>query len=177
MPCEPRLKSKKKTYISKIFKDPYTIGKKMSAEGSMPDSVQATSDPVLISVERLRELEAIEASIPNLIAQAILDHKKNNLKKLHEKDKLHPENVNLRVKRYAERHKDELNQRRREKRKQKKIEMEAAKAKELENVEQPVVSSEPVIVRFDDEPQPKIEKPKIITVRVVRKQEVLLPVA
>jgi len=48
----------------------------MSTEGSMPDSVQATSDPVLISVERLRELEAIEASIPNLIAQAILDHKK-----------------------------------------------------------------------------------------------------
>jgi len=93
---------------------------------------------------------------------------------LHEKDKLHPENVNLRVKRYAERHKDELNQRRREKRKQKKLEMEAAKVKELENVVQPVVSNEPVIVRFDDEPQPKIEKPKIITVRVVRKADILL---
>ena len=136
--------------------------------------VSIQKEPVLISVERLRELEAIEASIPKLIEQAILEHKKNNLRKLHEKDKSHPENVNLRVKRYAERHREELNQRRREKRRLKKLEAESKK--ENQHQEPKVLTvQEPVIVRFDDVPRPpRPEKLKSITVRVQRVADVIV---
>ena len=77
------------------------------------------SEPtVFISIERLRELEAIEKRIPTLIEKAIQDHKKEKLKLLHERDKLDPSLVNLRVKRYAAKHKDEINAKRRAKRKE-----------------------------------------------------------
>ena len=75
---------------------------------------------ISISKERLESLEKLERELPTLIENAILDYKKNKLKKLHEKDKSNPESVNIRVKRYVEKHKDEINARRREKRKQKK---------------------------------------------------------
>ena len=150
----------------------------MEVDRCMPSTDQGLvhtvvqTEPVLISVERLRELEAIEASIPKLIEQAILEHKKNYLRKLHEKDKSHPENVNLRVKRYAERHREELNQRRREKRRLKKLEVESKK--ENQNPE-PKAVQEPVIVRFDDVPRPpRPEKVKSITVRVQRVADVIV---
>jgi DNA repair photolyase len=71
---------------------------------------------VPISSDRLKTLEALEASLPNLIQNAILEYKKSNLRRLHEKDKANPENVNKRVKRYAEKHREEINAKRREKR-------------------------------------------------------------
>jgi hypothetical protein len=71
---------------------------------------------VSISYERLKELETLEASIPSMIEKAVHEYKKNNLKKLHERDKANPAAINLRVKRYFERHRDEINKKRREKR-------------------------------------------------------------
>jgi hypothetical protein len=53
-----------------------------------------------------------------MIEKAIQDHKKEKLKLLHQRDKLDPSLVNIRVKRYAMKHKDEINAKRREKRKQ-----------------------------------------------------------
>lgn len=88
---------------------------------SSPSSSPAPADAeptVFISIERLRELEAIEKRIPTLIEKAIQDHKKEKLKLLHERDKLDPSLVNLRVKRYAMKHKDEINAKRRAKRKE-----------------------------------------------------------
>ena len=138
----------------------------MDISGSMP--ADSGNVHVLISTERLRELEAIESNISTLIANAILEHKKNNLRKLHEKDKSNPENVNLRVKRYVERHKVELNARRREKRRLKKLEKEE---RDTPPTVSPVpiepIESKPVIVRFDNEPVVDPSR-KVITVRVIR---------
>jgi len=69
-----------------------------------------------ITTDRLKMLEQLEASLPDLIQNAILEYKKSNLRRLHEKDKANPENVNKRVKRYAEKHREEINAKRREKR-------------------------------------------------------------
>ena len=80
----------------------------------------STISTVLISENRLKELEALESNLPKLIEDAIQENKKKNLRRLHEKDKNNPESVNLRVKRYAMRHKKTLNARRREKREQSK---------------------------------------------------------
>ena len=80
------------------------------------------NDLVLICTERLKALELLEQNLPAMIEAAILEHKKNNLKKLHERDKIDPASVNLRVKRYVLKHKEEINARRREKRKLKKAE-------------------------------------------------------
>lgn len=71
---------------------------------------------IMISIERLKKLELLESTLPEMIESAIQGYKKNKLKMLHEKDKLNPEAVNLRVKRYNERHKDEINARRKAKR-------------------------------------------------------------
>lgn len=75
---------------------------------------------VFITIERLKELEALEANLPKMIEDAIQENKKKNLRRLHEKDKSNPESVNLRVKRYALRHKETLNARRRAKREEQK---------------------------------------------------------
>lgn len=91
-------------------------------------TMDASSGSVEISYERLAKLEALEASLPTLIQNAILEYKKSNLRRLHEKDKANPENVNKRVKRYAEKHKDEINAKRREKRRLQKLSATAAPA-------------------------------------------------
>ncbi len=72
---------------------------------------------VLIDKDRLKQLEDIESQIPRLIDEAIAEYKSNSLKRLHEKDKLNPKAVAERVKRYVEKNRDELNERRRKKRK------------------------------------------------------------
>jgi hypothetical protein len=77
---------------------------------------------ISISIERLKELETLESSIPTLIEEAIAEYKKSNLKKLHERDKANPDAINKRVKRYFERHREEINARRREKRQKEKTE-------------------------------------------------------
>lgn len=75
-----------------------------------------TADIVYICAERLRKLELLESKLPNMIEDAITEHKRNKLRMLHEKDKQNPEAVNIRVKRYNQKHKAELNAKRREKR-------------------------------------------------------------
>jgi len=80
-----------------------------------------SNEVVQVSYERLRELEALEAGLPQKIENAIAEYKKNSLKRLHERDKADPKSVNLRVKRYVEKHKEEINAKRREKRKMKKL--------------------------------------------------------
>lgn len=72
-------------------------------------------EQILISTERLKQLELLEKNLPNMIEKAISDHKKEKLKMLHEKDKLNPAAVNLRVKKYNAKHRDEINARRRQK--------------------------------------------------------------
>lgn len=79
------------------------------------------SEYTSISIERLKELETLETSIPKLIEEAITEYKKSNLKKLHERDKANPDAINKRVKRYFERHREEINARRREKRQKEKL--------------------------------------------------------
>lgn len=76
----------------------------------------APEQMVEISIERLRRLEQLEASIPQLVEAAIKQYKQEKLKSLHEKDKQNPTAANMRARRYAEKHRDEINARRREKR-------------------------------------------------------------
>jgi hypothetical protein len=95
---------------------------------------------VSISVERLKELEALEASIPSMIENAVQEYKKANLKKLHERDKANPAAINMRVKRYIERHREEINKKRREKRQQQKLE-KLAKLDNAENVQDTVIKT------------------------------------
>jgi hypothetical protein len=71
---------------------------------------------VTITNERLQHLLQLESSLPKMIADAITDYKKSTLKRLHEHDKQNPDAINARVKRYVEKHRDEINARRREKR-------------------------------------------------------------
>lgn len=93
----------------------YSEEKNQTPPTAMDASANTTS-MIPIATERLKALEALEASLPDLIQNAILEYKKSNLRRLHEKDKANPENVNKRVKRYAEKHREEINAKRREKR-------------------------------------------------------------
>ena len=79
-------------------------------------NTNTTNSMIEISKQRLAELEKLEQDLPTLIEKAILEHKKSNLKRLHEKDKNDPNSVKLRVKRYIAKHRDEINAKRREKR-------------------------------------------------------------
>jgi hypothetical protein len=83
----------------------------------------STGDDIFVSIciDRLKKLELLESSLPKLIEQAIVDHKKAKLKMLHEKDKQNPAGVNARVKRYNEKHKDKINARRNMKRNEEKL--------------------------------------------------------
>jgi len=85
------------------------------------------ADNVIISTERLQYLELLESSLPKMIEAAIQNYKNNKLTALHQKDKENPDAVNLRVKRYNEKHEEEINIKRREKRRLQKIVDEANK--------------------------------------------------
>ena len=76
-------------------------------------------DLVEVSVERFAALEELEKALPDLIAKAIVDYKKENLRKLHQKDKDNPEAVRNRVKKYISKNRDKINEKRRERRKEK----------------------------------------------------------
>jgi hypothetical protein len=124
------------------------------------------SDCVLnISADRLAYLESIEKSLPELINNALKEHKINTLKKLHEHDKLHPEAVNIRARRYAQKNREVINAKRREKRLQKKLiskqvedasaitclKQNSIKQKSVLNTSFPEVDiSSGIIVRFDN---------------------------
>jgi hypothetical protein len=93
------------------------------AEIASTNETEETNDTdknVLICAERLKELELLESKLPTLISEAIAEHQRNKLRILHERDKQNPQSVNLRVKRYNERHKDEINAKRRNKRREEK---------------------------------------------------------
>ncbi len=121
-------------------------------------SSESLSSTVFITLERLQELEAIERNLPKMIENAIQENKRTNLLRLHEKDKNNPESVNLRVKRYALRHKETLNARRRAKREQeKKAQSESVSPQNLPGASpistapsNPYISTNMITVRFDD---------------------------
>jgi len=75
---------------------------------NVDSDVNKNNELVYICIERLKKLELLEKSLPELIERAIIDHKKEKLKLLHEKDKQNPAAVNARVKRYNERHKERI---------------------------------------------------------------------
>lgn len=74
------------------------------------------ADTVCISKQRLQELEALAASLPELIEKAVDDYKRKKLEKLHARDKANPEAVKERVRRYAQKNREIINQKLREKR-------------------------------------------------------------
>lgn len=115
----------------------------------------STNQIVSVSLERYKELEALEAKLPQLIEEAVKEYKKSNLEKLHERDKANPAAVNARVKRYAERHREEINRRLREKRqleKQKKMEACAGSLSAPTSMCSSVTSSPPLAACPDPTP-------------------------
>lgn len=74
------------------------------------------NDTVAIPLSRLNELQSLEVNLDIIIHDAIKKYKKDNLEKLHARDKENPSAVNERVKRYATKHREEINRRLREKR-------------------------------------------------------------
>jgi len=87
---------------------------------------------VQVNLERIRSLEKLEDSLSSIVVKAINDYKSSKLKELHERDKKDPGAVKIRVKRYLEKHRDEVNKRRRDKRKEHRN-AEKEKEKDLNN--------------------------------------------
>ena len=92
------------------------------------------AETITISKKRLEELEDLERNLEKRIQEAILNIKKDSLKRLHEKDKSNPNAVKLRIKRYNETNKDRINELRREKRR-------AAKEPPVATVDAPSATS------------------------------------
>jgi hypothetical protein len=69
---------------------------------------------IAIRPSRLKELQELESSMPELIEKALVEMNQKKLAALREKDKSNPEAVKARVKKYNERHREEINARRRE---------------------------------------------------------------
>ena len=125
----------------------------------MEDS--SSNQLIWISVERLQQLEELERSLNQRIQEAIVDHKKQNLKLLHDKDKTNPEAVRLRIKRYNMKNKDKINERRREKRKEQRLaDITTHPATSVTDIEELPTAARPkapspkprmgMTVRFDD---------------------------
>jgi len=71
---------------------------------------------ITVSLQRWRELEELERSLPSLIEKALVERKANRLKLLRENDKADVTLVRERARRYAEKHRESINERRRIKR-------------------------------------------------------------
>ena len=69
---------------------------------------------VLVPVERLRALEALEASLPDMLARAKAERDKERFAMLHEKEKANPEPHKKKVLENYHKNKEEINARRRE---------------------------------------------------------------
>lgn len=65
-------------------------------------------------VERLRALEALEASLPDMLARAKAERDKERFAMLHEKEKANPEPHKKKVLENYHKNKEEINARRRE---------------------------------------------------------------
>jgi len=77
-------------------------------------SVADASGCVLVPLERLRALEALEAELK--LKKTAEEHDADRFKMLRERDKANPELASKRALKYYDAHKDEINARRREKR-------------------------------------------------------------
>ena len=75
-------------------------------------SVVDASGCVLVPLERLRALEALEAELQS--KKTAEEHDADRFKMLRERDKANPEQATKRALKYYEAHKDEINARRRE---------------------------------------------------------------
>ena len=88
----------------------------------MSDDAPATVAPalapgnVIVSAERLAELERIERELPTIIAKAKEEAHKERFDKLRERDKANPELHTQRTMKWYEKNRDEINAKRREKR-------------------------------------------------------------
>jgi hypothetical protein len=97
---------------------------------------------IAIRPGRLKFLQYLEAKMPEMIKEAMEQYMKEKLNALHKKDKMDPTAVNARVKRYVDKNRDEINARRREKRKAMKLSiLEAEDTKK----EVPITNSEKAI--------------------------------
>ena len=78
--------------------------------------VEAESPTITVTIKRWRELEELERSVPSLLERAIADYKASRLKGLRERDKADVNLVRERARRYAEKHRESIRERRRLKR-------------------------------------------------------------
>ena len=76
---------------------------------------------VFVSMERLKALEALEAELPNMLEKVKLQRDKERFAMLHEREKANPEQHNKKVLEKYHKNKDEINARRREAYKAKKL--------------------------------------------------------
>lgn len=72
---------------------------------------------VFVSLERLRQLEIFEATQNKSIEEICKEYDKRKFEELHKRDKENPEIKKARVAKYYNNNKEEINARRREKRK------------------------------------------------------------
>lgn len=72
---------------------------------------------ITISLKRYHELEELEKRLPALLDEACTAYKRKRLLELRERDKADLSLVRNRVRKYVETHKEEINERRRQKRK------------------------------------------------------------
>jgi hypothetical protein len=85
---------------------------------------------VIVSAERLAELERLERELPAIIAKAKEEAHKERFNKLRQRDKENPELHTKRVMKHYDLHKDEINAKRREKRRlAREVETAAEKSK------------------------------------------------
>lgn len=87
-------------------------------------STECVTDTVTISKKRFEELEELERKLPLLLEEARTAYKACRLQQLREKDKADLNLVRARVRRYAEKHRDTINARRRQKREKNTVIME-----------------------------------------------------
>ena len=88
---------------------------------------QQPSNTITVSLERFKELEALEIGFHTAVEKAARELNNAKLAALREKDT--PENARKRYKRHYETHKDEINRRRREAREAQKAMAAAAAGK------------------------------------------------
>jgi hypothetical protein len=112
---------------STVVSTPYLDDSEYEIE--LPESNHPVNEAILARAEehdrriairpsRLKELQELEKQLPVVIAQALEERKKEKLAALHKRDAVDRGAASLRAKRYVEKHRDEINARRREKRKQ-----------------------------------------------------------
>ena len=88
----------------------------MSEDSPATTTTAAPPANVLVSAERLAELERLEKDLPAIIAKAKEEAHKERFDKLRERDKENPEEHTKRTMKWYEKNREEINAKRREKR-------------------------------------------------------------